>query len=524
MDKITITNFRKIKETWEFDLAPITFFTGTNNSGKSNVLKALMLLSDFADSQNHLNLAFNGKNYRKHKIDCYYNSVNRDNFKNNKYNITIGYLNKGYSIEIKFSPLIIESNTKKFANGKVSSLLIIRDIDGATFEMTRVGGDEYQLKVDSKLLETRNSGTPEIELKDLKQILNKTNDEITKLEFELSSLNKSHPKAISIRQNIQKRKINISEIEKRIKSLQRKSKIDKDTLIFSPVFNLNDFQNSDLDIGQILRRILPRYFKEEENKLGKTDSIREMFRLMQLGDQLLDAISFSIDHLSPHRNSQTRLYVNDETSSDIYELINIHAKYPIDKRTRGGAFIKIWMKEFDIGEDYRIRDVEGMASIVEVEEKNEWINLVDKGFGAGQIFTILLKIALCINYKHLGKNPTKKSFRFRKTTQLILIEEPEANLHPALQSKLAELFHHAYNAYGIRFIIETHSEYILRSSQLIVNKIIKDDSNAIIPFGVYYFDKIKGPYKMEFDSEGKFINDFGTGFFDVSRKLSRKFL
>ena len=51
MERIKIKNFRKIKETWELDLAPITFFTGTNNSGKSSVLKAVMALDDFGASR-----------------------------------------------------------------------------------------------------------------------------------------------------------------------------------------------------------------------------------------------------------------------------------------------------------------------------------------------------------------------------------------------------------------------------------------------------------------------------------------
>ena len=40
MDKIKISNFRKVKGTWDLNLAPVTFFTGTNNSGKSSVLKS----------------------------------------------------------------------------------------------------------------------------------------------------------------------------------------------------------------------------------------------------------------------------------------------------------------------------------------------------------------------------------------------------------------------------------------------------------------------------------------------------
>ena len=79
MENIKISNFRKIKDTWDLNLAPITFFTGTNNSGKSTVLKALLILEDHINSNNHFELDFNGEKARKHKIDCYDNAINRFN-------------------------------------------------------------------------------------------------------------------------------------------------------------------------------------------------------------------------------------------------------------------------------------------------------------------------------------------------------------------------------------------------------------------------------------------------------------
>ena len=101
------------------------------------------------------------------------------------------------------------------------------------------------------------------------------------------------------------------------------------------------------------------------------------------------------------------------------------------------------------------------------------------------------------------------------------MEEPEANLHPALQSKLADLFYEAYKEFDIKFILETHSEYILRKSQIHVKELNQqDDKLDKLPFGVFYFDKESGPYKMEYRKDGKFINEFGSGFFDVSTNLA----
>lgn len=48
---------------------------------------------------------------------------------------------------------------------------------------------------------------------------------------------------------------------------------------------------------------------------------------------------------------------------------------------------------------------------------------------------------------------------------LLLIEEPETNLHPKWQSLLAQMFAEANSMFNIQLIIETHSEYLIRKFQ-----------------------------------------------------------
>lgn len=100
---------------------------------------------------------------------------------------------------------------------------------------------------------------------------------------------------------------------------------------------------------------------------------------------------------------------------------------------------------------------------------------------------------------------------------IILIEEPETNLHPYLQSKLAELFYEANREFKIQFIIETHSEYLVRKTQAIVKETQNQEA-----FKVYYFDKDKGIYPMRYREDGKFMEEFGEGFFDEASKLAFK--
>lgn len=105
---------------------------------------------------------------------------------------------------------------------------------------------------------------------------------------------------------------------------------------------------------------------------------------------------------------------------------------------------------------------------------------------------------------------------------ILIIEEPEANLHPNLQSKLADILVMAHQELGIHFILETHSEYLIRKLQYLVakNEISQDDVT------IYYFNsdefvtanekKVK---EIKIDEFGGLTDTFGPGFFDEATQL-----
>jgi predicted ATPase len=95
-------------------------------------------------------------------------------------------------------------------------------------------------------------------------------------------------------------------------------------------------------------------------------------------------------------------------------------------------------------------------------------------------------------------------------------------MHPAYQSKLAVFFQMVHDKFRLNFIVETHSEYLVRRSQVLVaRQQFKDDDelNEKNPFAVYYFPTDKNPYEMIYRTDGNFSNEFGTGFYDESANL-----
>ena len=103
----------------------------------------------------------------------------------------------------------------------------------------------------------------------------------------------------------------------------------------------------------------------------------------------------------------------------------------------------------------KLNQVSGYGYMFQIKKNGKDIGLHGLGYGVAQLLPILLKVLL-------------------HPTAIFIIEEPESNLHPALQSKLADFFTNAVNHLPFlpspRFIIETHSEYLIRKLQYITGK------------------------------------------------------
>ena len=185
--------------------------------------------------------------------------------------------------------------------------------------------------------------------------------------------------------------------------------------------------------------------------------------------------------------------------------------------------IEDWLEEFKIGKSLKVIPYKGdNYSLVIFDDDNPeitsdkrkgypgGIDLADKGMGTIQVVILLLRIAT-LTRKYKGQYLT------------ILLEEPEQNLHPALQSKLAEFIYDVNKKFGLKFIIETHSEYIVRRTQVIVAGENYDDVDILKrnnPFVVYFLEKNpeQEPRKMTYKLSGDFNEKFGEGFFDEASK------
>ena len=171
-----------------------------------------------------------------------------------------------------------------------------------------------------------------------------------------------------------------------------------------------------------------------------------------------------------------------------------------------------------------IRDVQDLIQEVDsclgkfIEEDNEKRLLADEGYGITQLTLLLLRIDNFI--------PSTPDEYQTYNPRYFFVEEPEIHLHPKYQSLLAEMFVEAYQKYNIHFIIETHSEYLIRKLQVMV----ADKENALTSNDVSlnYVEKneegVSHNRQIKILEDGRLSEPFGSGFYDEADTLAMELM
>ncbi len=246
------------------------------------------------------------------------------------------------------------------------------------------------------------------------------------------------------------------------------------------------------------------------------------------------SIANQIEYLSVDRAKNERLFQFQENdNSTLNSILLKYLRLSIDGNKLTYQFINKWVKELEIADSVEIsQDREGLGAYVYLIKNGKSITLADVGFGVAQFLPILLKIVSTAEDRFkegedalfIGEYIISGAIEPAYRSSILVIEEPEINLHPALQSKLADMFVDATRTFNIQFIIETHSEYLIRRLQFLTAKKEIQPEDTIIH---YLFPPDSEHVKktgeqlrtIKIMEDGRLDKEFGTGFFDESTKL-----
>ena len=575
MQRIELDNFRVFGTPARFDLTPVTVLTGKNNSGKSSLIKAFLVLADYLEQEDQTVLRLDGPRASRHRINNWKNLKNWDSADTE--NLILSYTQGEMQFTFEFEHGgYIESRKITLPPRLYRFRITVPGVDRMTLQSIGAGSG-YQLDVSQKFIDYV-AGSNEERVKFRESDNHK--QQLTSLQNQLASINEAiqeadtsakplanFAKLLTERQNIEfsianledllaqakfgagiffQVEVYLADISTRatISSLiqealneymesheeqfeedrdeeDRDEEDDDEHLIPSEKEKLSDstypnynFDYDELDADEEKDNLnIARQEHQEKKAQEATRHTYQFSReqehrlLFQFRQAIENSLRFEMYHLGANRTYQARLYLMGTHHAEINTIAENFQRQGVFIDGAAEHFLSKWLEEFEVGELVSVELVDNVAIRIEISKGNKKVNLADLGFGAGQILAVLLQIAALIQQQESNGAEAMLLARIKPT--LVLVEEPEANLHPKLQSMLAALFTETARDYGLQFILETHSEYFIRKLQLLVSA-QQCPSEEIV---LYYLEE-NSQRHITILPDGRLSELFGPGFFD----------
>lgn len=528
MNKIGFQNFRRFQTFEPLEYKGITFLVGRNNAGKSTLVKALLLVDSYFKSGSIDKLSFGNSVLEDANIVTYGRAKNTKASEN-----FIQFTQQVEDYEIRLT--VSGEDDKSFAEVHALTVIDLRSKLQFDFNI-----ENKSLTVTKEREEQINEETQSL-ISDLENQVTETKNQLAQPNLKKTS--REYIELVS--------KLDV--LENKLADILRANKpqaAEGDSILYSIS---QDF--SELTLTKIVDEFISDSIKEYESEFIKVqngDPASEKFkdlRAFKETDPYFPELSFghfitlmgdfSIAYMGASPTKQSALFSIRATNNALAQAIHEYEQLNIKDGDEEHRFILKWMREFEVGDSFTITIRAGEAYEMKIHSNDVSIHLADKGMGSIQAMLLIMRVACIIKRIKIadekstvirkidGKEVRRDSSQYRlidRTT--VIIEEPELNLHPALQSKLADLFLDVHLRFKTDFLIETHSEYILRRSQVIVAENEYEVAPNENPFYVYYFpkDPNQQPYRLEYDTTGRFKQNFGDGFFDEATNSTMKLL
>ncbi|MES2795447.1 MAG: AAA family ATPase [Bacteroidota bacterium] len=499
MNKIGFINFRRFINFEPIEYHGITFLVGRNNAGKSTLVKAILLINDFFKSGNVTNFSFGSKILEDANIVTYGRAKNR----------------KATEDYIKFTCQVDNYNFDIVISGDDDKTI-------ASVQSLQITDNENKIQFQ---LDPQETNITISKLRSIGEVENSNEGTISTLNAEIFSLKEQIEKS-----ELKKSSKEYIVLVEEVKSIEKKRNSLRESKKAGPIYSYTTHFHKDWGLKEIVEFALieakffhDKKFKEIQGGKKPTRDFENLRGIKEESSIVEDSFNIfyesvklsGVYYLGANPAKQSALFSIRDRNNALSQSIHDFYQLKITPGELAYEFVKKWMKLYEVGDSFKILIHAGEAYEFKVASNNTEIHLADKGMGSIQAMLLILRLASII---HKTMNVS------HRTT--VVIEEPELNLHPALQSKLADLFLEVNQNFKLDFIIETHSEYILRRSQVIVAIKEFEVAQNENPFCVHYFPKDiqQMPYKLEYQEDGSFNRNFGDGFFDEASSSTLELL
>lgn len=515
----SLKNFRSFGEDGaDFEIAPITVLTGCNSAGKSSLVKAMELLSNqlidetWSKANDRLRPSFRFKTTSNELNLGGFRNVLNDRSKDGKmliaYKIWSDYLQEEVVCKRVFRTkknLLKEGFLSDFTIEKTDGTIIYNPSINIYRDTLLIAGEPIDIE------------NPELEGGDYFDNIEKNYHNFvlacSYVDLTEKIKNFNDKKDIEIINKIEEFRSSLNLVKKQLGTI---SPSVYDSKI---IYEWNNRWDTIFKPHSELERM---YYKDRTKEEMEKDD-RQLFFTLVINEIISPLFLQKLISIDSSTNEIRRVY-NFDNRGKLSKLLNMLIEKQQTPTYQSGPFVNYWLKEFKIGNSMEIvgmSEEEGAGVKVYINKNNSTRLLADEGYGITQLISILLQIELSIK---MNRSYDRMNDEYYFPDYYICIEEPEIHLHPDYQSKLAAMFVEAYQKYNIHFIIETHSEYLIRKLQVMVaDKENKLSSNDI---SLNYVEKdengVSHNRQIKINDDGSLLGQFGSGFFDEALNLAIK--
>ena len=455
LKSISLENYKCFKERTDVEIAPLTILCGVNSSGKSSILKSLLMLKQsYENESTSHSLLLSGEYVDNGTFDdIIYHKNKNDPSEGGAFKI-INTFNINDTSDVNGKNLVKRQDIASFKELKKVFLQVPNSKQIKCFSITisievmrpKLSKSPFEFYIESNIVKSYN-----IDLK----LLNIQGDPIDNIE-----------RYIHVLKNPNETESNDGWILNWDGIPSTKNKVKKGTSYYCTCyFSGLQIKNIYADNMTVeIRSMLPNILAIFKIASFQTDGISFIAPLRQTPARRY-SLNGDVSSVGISGEKMPMLLAKEyaNTKTDAIPPIFIPNTGKVLWRKKKAFFnqlVNLWMEYLSLG-SLSLGDKNGL---VEININDH--NIVDVGFGVSQALPIIVEGL------------------FMAKDQSLLLEQPEIHLHPEMQLQIADfLIAMANNEKNI--IVETHSDHFI--NRIVRRAMENDDINKLVK--IYFFEK-----------------------------------